>query len=383
MMRQLSPFSPSPLPMHTQPIRSIARLLPHSLCCLLICACFASLSSEEQTDYPDLIFLANGQSMQVLLERLPKPEDKELLLKTPGGGELAIDQSLVAEIRPGLDHRLAHYNKHDLNEQLELARYCLAAQRKEAALKLFEAVHAQKKLPPSQLRSLAQLTDQFHGPEAALPLYQLYRDQKGKDTVTLGRLQVLEDAIAAHKEKVAEIYAKNPSAKTISEGLEKMTTWRTENIKWANPVSVTNHPIEMGGNRINTVLQADYEGGEKQKASIVLPTKIDVREQNMFTFFISNPSKNDIRISIAVKCGDRWDYFESRSKSVSAQSVWEEVSFDLKRNDFKSQASEWQHKDKISQPEAIREIQILMHNDKASGTLLIDGIGFSSSQKEM
>ena len=180
-----------------------------------------------------------------------------------------------------------------------------------------------------------------------------------------------------------EIYAQNPAAKTISEGLEKKTNWRSENQKWANTVTVKNHPIDMGGNRINTVLQADYEGGDKHKASIVLASKIDIREQNLFTFYVSNPSNKPMRISVAVKCGDRWDYFESRTKTVTPQSVWEEISFDLKRSDFKSQASDWKHEDAINEPHNIREIQILMHNGRENGTLMIDGIGFSKSNKEM
>ncbi len=353
-----------------------------ALSLILIATCFYTAHAEELS-YPDLIFLANGQSMQVLLDKLPSPDDKEVLIKTPGGGELSLTQALIAEIRPGLDYRLANANQKDHAEQIELARYCIAAQRKEDALKLLKAAHKQKALKPAQLRSLAQLTDQFEGPEAAIPLYKSYRDQGGKDVIALARLKTLEAAIAAHKAKVEEIFAKNPAARKISEGLEVKTNWRSENIKWANSLKVKNHPLPMGENRVNTVLQVDYKGGDKYKASVVLQTKIDVREQNLFTFYASNPSDKAIRLSIAVKCGDRWEYYESRTKTLSKQAVWEQISFDLKRSDFKSQATSWQHKDTIKEPHAIREIQILMHNDRNDGTIMFDGIGFSKSNKEM
>ena len=350
---------------------------------LLTCVCGIGLQAEEGQQYPDLVFLANGQSMQVMLEALPGEADKVIDIVTPGGGKMSLELGLIAEIRPGLDYRLKNYDQEDLEEQRELARYCMAANRKQDALKILKFVNNKKPLPASQLRSLAQLVDEFEGPKAAIPLYQAYRKLGGKDIAALARLETLEAAIAAHQAKVEEIYAKNPAAKTISEGLEKRTNWRSENTKWAKEVSIKNHPIDMGGNRINTVLQVDYKGGEKDKASIVLASKIDIRVQNLFTFYVSNPSSKNLRMSVAVKCGARWDYFESRTKTVPPQSVWTEISFDLKRNDFKSQASEWKHQDKINEPDNIREIQILIHNDHNDGTIMIDGIGFSKSDKEM
>lgn len=349
---------------------------------LLLILPLNGLSAQEEISYPDLVFLANGQSMQVMLDKLPGEGAQEVQIKTPGGGDLSLDLALIAEIRPGLDYRLQHADRQNHEELVELSRYCLAAQRKKDALSLLKRAHKQQALKPAQLRVLAQLTDEFDGPKQALPLYEQYRKQGGREASALQRLQVLEKAIADHQAKIEQIFAENPAAKVISEGLEKNTNWRSENQKWANPVTVSNNPVKMGENRVNMVLQADYKSGEKHKAAVVLQTKLDVREQSLLTFYVSNPSQQPIRLSVAIKCGDRWDYYESRTKSVAKQAVWQQLSFDLKRKDFKSQASDWQHRDAISQPHAVREIQILMHNGKRDGSLMIDGIGFSKSDKE-
>ncbi|NRA36743.1 MAG: hypothetical protein HRU15_01265 [Planctomycetes bacterium] len=358
-------------------------IMTQTICTLLLLQISVLVYAVDSgANYPDIIFLANGQRMQVLLDKLPEEDSETVILKTPGDGLITLDLSLIAEIRPGLEYRLKNYDRENIQEMIELSRFCLAAGRKEEALKILSAAHEKQALPTSHLRTLAQLTDQFIGPEKALVLYKKYRELGGKDASTLIRLEVLEDAISQHKAQIEKIFKENPQSKEITEGLEKSGKWRSENIKWANAVTVTQHGIDMGENRTNTVLQAEYLGGDNYKAAAVLQTTIDLREQNQCNFYISNPSDKAIRISIAVKCGSRWNYFESRTKSVPAQAVWEVMTFDLTRKDFKSQATNWAHKSSIDELHAVREIQILIHNEKEDGMLMIDGIGFSKPQKD-
>ena len=93
-----------------------------------------------------------------------------------------------------------------------------------------------------------------------------------------------------------------------------------------------------------------------------------------------NEGKSPITVSVAVKCGDQWAYFESRSQQIQSD-TWQVVAFDLQDKSFKSEASNWQHSVAVGDLGQVRELQLQVHNGKNNSAMLFNQLGFQPTAK--
>ncbi|MFW5845455.1 MAG: tetratricopeptide repeat protein [Planctomycetota bacterium] len=337
------------------------------------------LASEESPH--DIVFLSNGQQIRGQVERLPQDGDDLVTISTSGGGQLTLRRSQVASIKPSLARRLGQIDRLDRGGLLELARYCLIDDRREAAWDCLKRAHDHQPLDLNHLRLLARLTDEFAGPAEALPLYRRAQEKGATDFATLDRLAELEAAYEEWQQRRQQALAEIDKLPAVEEGMEKNPNWEPEDPKWANAATLETVIDELGP-RKNHLLEVRFEGGEQYKAAMVLRLEeaLDLSNSARCTFFVHNPELDDLAFSLALKTGNTREYFESRPFRVKAVDRWMEVGFDLQAKDFKAASTDWSPSTGVDKLDAVHEIQIQIHNQQRSGQVLIDGIGFQGDQ---
>lgn len=323
----------------------------------------------------DVVVLRNGQRLEGTIETLPDPAATQLVLITKGGGRLGLPASAVAHVRPGLDSRMEQVETLDRDELLSLARHCLIADRKADAKRCLELADAHKPLQLIQLRLLARLTDEIAGGKLAMPLYQRCNALGDSDSTIVGRLSELREAERAWLRAKAAVLAQANNLGPVRDGLEVNPNWRPESPKYSNP-AVVEQVQQENGSRVNRMLRFDFEGGKEYKAVMLINKVIRLGDRHRLIMWVHNADLENLGLSIAVKTGKDYDYFESKPYRVPQSKRWSQVSFDLQATDFKSATTNWKHSTTVDNLQDIRELQLQVHNQNRSGSLLIDGIGF-------
>jgi hypothetical protein len=356
----------------------------------------ADPAPAAQTIDHDTVILDNEQRFQGTV--LSNQDDPTQVAINTGNGVLILRRERIKEVVYGLTARMGRVKADDLNALVDLAHWCRNNRRNPEALTLLTKAVA---LPGCDLptRGLyAQLVDEVHGAEPALPLYVAYRNAGGTDADILARLGELEKARQLWEEQMRALgldpgassesgtpVAAAATASQVEEGYEKYT-WVGDNPKFANPVTISQTTlVTPEGPR--KVLQVDYAANPDNpgvdKAAVVLRRQINQDLNRKLNILAANRSTKNVRIAIAVKTGSEWTYYESPAQSLPATTSGQEfqqLTFDLGAATFKAAASGWAHSAKINGLDQVRELQILIHNGRSEGSLWLAGISFSSGE---
>ncbi|MDA3960431.1 MAG: hypothetical protein PF961_06550 [Planctomycetota bacterium] len=343
--------------------------------CLLVLAPLSALEADPVQVGEDLVILTNQHRISGYL----LSQTSESVTIRTVGGVLRLPRRLVASAEPGFDRRLAELTADDLAGHIDLAQWCLARNRRADALAVLKQVLTHPDLDRDTLRTLARLTDEIEGPEAALPIYRAYRNTGGTDQTTLARLATLE-AIDAENGALETAFQEQLRARQVAEGLESTRRWSSEDPKWANKVStrLVEAP-DSGGDRVMRLSFTGDETDRYKKAAIRWREQLDVRGSNILYLEVSNPGATQLPLSIAVKSGPNWDYFESTVQAVPNDGNWHALEFDLTDKIYKCAEDNYgAHRFSVGQPNDIREIQIQVHNGVKDGDLFVNNVGFLS-----
>lgn len=319
----------------------------------------------------DAVLLKNGQRIIGMVDRDAATGDGRIAIRTDKG-LLRMREELVERVDESYATRRARVRDDDAMGLAALARWALGERDRDHAIELLALA---AKLPDCPLDALglhAQLVDE-DSPEQALPLYQRYRARGGTDAVILARLKELEAAVAAHLGTGGEAAtAAQPTA--VSDGFEARG-FDVESPQWSNPgvAKVISIAGEQGSNQ---VVEVAYGAGDKDKTAVKRPLRgVAVGDNGDLKLYVFNRDQHPVRLAVALKTGN-YVYHESRSLTIPVGDQWQEIRFPLRAQDWKSQASSWAHSAPVADLEDIKELQFLIYNGKASGTLLLDGIDF-------
>lgn len=347
------------------PMPTVPRLL------LALWAALLPMSGQAAIGDGDLVHLVNGHRLSGTVQDTGDPD--HLTVLTPAG-RLILSRRLVTQVEPGFETRRALLEADDYSGRMELVRWLLARDRKTDALALLRPVQDEAALDLEGLRLLARLIDELESPAEALPLYRRYAEAGGGDPGTLARLEQLETVERAWLQQVADREASIASIE-VQEGMEVEGRWEPEDPRWSNELSVALVPARPGSS--DQVLRLSYKAGASdRKAAVRWRRQLDVRPSPLLVFEAWNPESHPVDISVAVKVGQSWDYFESRPYRVESSGEWQRIQFDLSAQDFKSAASGWRHNAAVSLPSEIMELQIQIHNGSRAGNLFVNSIGF-------
>jgi hypothetical protein len=352
----------------------------------------------------DLVVLDNRQSIAGTVVT-HTPDDGFVDINT-GSGRLRIRSDRIKSIVLGLNSQRQRLDAKDYASLTAFARWCIARGLYDDAL---SALDQAVKLPESDVETRglrASLIDQSpsRGPREALPLYRQYKADGGTDAKIIARLQELEDALAAHNEDLkkigaapVEITASNPGPATQQptvaanggqtpgkEGLETKG-WQAEDQQWSLPsdTKVITLPPEEGGQK---VLAIDSPGkpATQPAAGAKVPDKVAIKkgvnyavdENSVLSVFAENRADHPVKIALAVKTGKDWTFYESTQQAIAPGADFKELRFNLKAATFKSAATKWANNGSISDLDQVKELQVLIYNDKADVDLLLRGMSF-------
>jgi hypothetical protein len=352
----------------------------------------------------DIIVLENGQRISGNLDEKAEHQPGQVAINT-GNGIIRISKEHVHQEDLGYETRRARLKVDDLKAVVDLGRWCRNKGMNDKALELLQIAVA---LPGVELpeRALhARLTDELKGPEAAIPLYEAYRQDGGKDPETISRLETLEkikagpDAVTAATDNPAAPLPSVPNAvpssdavatapaplapnapkqlPNLGDGLETRG-WVAEALQYSDPVEakVVSLPTADGGT--SKALEITFKAGKMDKAAVRRIIKLSVTDDSVLTFYAQNPGEKPINIAVAVKTGDKWEFHESPLMRVKPGD-FQQLKFDLKASNFKSLATSWANTGKVANLDDVKELQLLIYG-KAEGSLIIQNMGFPPKQ---
>lgn len=340
-------------------------------------------ASPEDPGKLDVIVLLNGHSLRGTIDLDTETGPDYVAIKTTTGGRLVLAKSAIRHLDLGFDTRRKALKPDDWEGRLALVQWCLqqpGTDYRSKALEVLRECRSRCEADLEGLRLLAMLIDeQAGGAEEALALYQRYRDQGGKDQATLDRLKTLEeqqsswkDLLAKSLQDIKELPPAPPEPEVV-DGLEAQTDWKAESPQYANRVDVQVVRQEVSKDRW---LQLIYQGGDRYKAAVILGCQLDLRTKHLLRMRISNPNQDPVRISIAVKTGANYRYFETNYQAVpSDQQKFHQLEFDLTAKAFKCDADNFRtFSHAVADPGDVRELQIQIHNQRRDGKVLINDL---------
>ncbi|TVR12420.1 MAG: hypothetical protein EA401_09095 [Planctomycetota bacterium] len=361
-----------------------ALLLLIGMLIMLVAGTAKALAAEDSVPAPidhehsqDIIILENGHRFYA---KVIQATGRVVTINMPHG-EVQLPRALVASIHLGLESRLRLLDENDYEAVLALARWCSERELMDEALDL--AQRAWDLEPQQEYRAvllLARLLDAREGRQLeALTYYRHYRDRGGSDGAVLDRLNELEQHYRSYEEAMQAYQQQTASAReNHMEGLEARENWQ-DDPQYANEVTWEHRTVHHQGVD-NIVLAITYHGGSHDKATIRRARTFSIDQHPSLSFLIANPEDAAIAVSLAVKTGPSYTYYESRTVTVSPEEgQWQRIEFDFTSTDWKSEASNWGHSASIGTADdprsrEVRELQIQFHNRNRQGLVLLDAI---------
>ena len=307
-----------------------------------------------------------------------------------GKGVFTIARQRVKEIHVSLKSREAFVrdNPKDLVACLGLARWYLANKRFGDAVRLFKLMHEGGSLDLAGLAQLAEAierNDRVKGPREAIPYYSEYRDKGGTDPAPLARLKLLQQTLLDYEARTGGLdpsttvtmapAGPGPLKAPVSPPGFEIRGWEADNPKWSNP-SKTEVVRIRDGQTQREVLKIDYEGGEQFKAALERRVSWALTEDSVLEFHVLNQEKQPIKLAVAFKTGSGWDFYESAPVDIAPSQTFVPVRFDLRAAIYGCKANNYAKTGKIDSLGDIKAIQVLIHNGRAPGSLLVSGMGF-------
>lgn len=135
-------------------------------------------------------------------------------------------------------------------------------------------------------------------------------------------------------------------------------TWQVE--AWANPAT-----LSIADGALKVVLGE----GKQDKSAIGRAASLDLSDRGRFTLDVRNGAAKDVKVAVAFMTGGGSTYFETEP-AAAKPGVNKGVTFDLKSEKFKSAASNWEHKAKLLDANAVKRVCILIYGENKAEVAL-------------
>lgn len=272
-------------------------------------------------DALDLVVLDNRQRLRGTITDADRPD--RITIKT-AGGSMTIQRSRVVAIDLGVTSRVAYTAPDDAQGLYDLALWCQANDHDTQAL---EALTKAIALPgcPLPARGLhARLVDKLKGPEAALPLYRAWRTAGGDDPTHLARLAQLEaitGPLDPNRPPPAPPAVVTQPTPPTPKGLD--AGWRAEAPDFANTTQVEPSTLPDEDGKDIAGVRVLAAAGAKGKAAIRRSVRLDLSDPatSTLSFRAQNPGTQDLALTLAVKTGSGWGYFEALPQQIGRAHV--------------------------------------------------------------
>lgn len=160
-----------------------------------------------------------------------------------------------------------------------------------------------------------------------------------------------------------------PASPEEVDGLEAKSGWDVE--EWGNPAEVR---IEDSPNGRGKVMYVKPQTGKNDKNAISLLMKEDVSKLKSLTLEAHHNSAIPLSLALAVWTGDGEKYFESMAEPVAPGRWKYDLKFDLTSKDYKSAATNWEHKTEVSDLNQLRRLTLVIRGGESKEEIALDRI---------
>lgn len=315
----------------------------------------------------DTVIFRHGTRLECKVEGI-RPEGLRVNLGSEDKGSLVLDPATVEKIEYDYDSRLDALDEKDYPGHYDLGVWSEDRDMYSQALSRYLYVYGNDadSVPPELYLRIGRMFEKIKPPKPAeaYRAYGLYLEKRPDSAEAQMAMKRLEPKVAGAKPAADDEL-------TDESGLETRA-WKWA--EWDNRGTI--RTVTAAGKRRNIVLEAEYEGGGKDKAPFVLPLNTDLSGSGALVLDLLNPEKKPIRIGVALITGNGYEWYESESRTVPAGEWAIGMRFDLSRKKWKSKETNWRHTTTPQDLNRARTLVLLVYNGRASGKLYADEIHF-------
>lgn len=159
----------------------------------------------------------------------------------------------------------------------------------------------------------------------------------------------------------AEFYKAGEAVWVIDDFESDKNRWRVE--PWADPAKLSIS---------NAELKIELGDGEYGKSIISHVCSLDLSDRGSLVLNVRNKTGKPVKIAVALMTGGSSVFFESEGVAARA-GLTKNMTFDLRSDKFKSAASKWEYKVKLSDASAVKCLCILVYRE-STGEVCLDNI---------
>ena len=169
--------------------------------------------------------------------------------------------------------------------------------------------------------------------------------------------------------RVAAVKPAPSAAKEAIDGLEAKESWKVET--WGNPAMVNS--LESSDGR-GKMLRIDYSEGDKKKIAVSHELEADFSKVKRLVFEAFHHGNKPVQICWAITTMPDSRYYESQPMPLSPGNWNYDVSLELAAENFKCEATKWEHKSAIFNRQKVSKLTLLIYAAASKGTLTVDRI---------
>ncbi|HYG75523.1 MAG TPA: hypothetical protein VEK08_11020 [Planctomycetota bacterium] len=159
------------------------------------------------------------------------------------------------------------------------------------------------------------------------------------------------------------VWIPQTSAGERKTGLENSPNWAVET--WGNSGEIRQLKDDE-----RTTLVLYFDGGDKEKTAFVHRPGFAVPKDGILRAWVFAEEDNGPKISFAAGTGLEHTWHES--KLFELKKGWNKIEIPLAAPNWKTKASNWQFTEALAAPNDVRYVDVLVHNGKRDGKIMIE-----------
>lgn len=335
---------------------------------LLLCAALAGIGLSAQADTVYLI--ENGRFLEGKVLR--ETDEYIVLLVHNEEGQIRIPKDKIKKIEYDIKSQLANLDDDDYAGRYKVGVWAEQKGMFKEAIGLLESLRGKTGVGDDLDKLLGQAYDKEKQFDKALKCFLDYMKTHPDDKEIDARVKELLKVVNPEA-------AGGPQKAPPSSGYAGTGTWTSEGWKDVIPsaVQITTDPT---GKKVLAIASKGATGQQQKMAITRTDAPFELiesdtkKEYKEMLLRVSSDAKKPINMAVAFVNGNG-EYFESRGKAIPGNKTWTDISFKLEGTDFKTQATNWEHKAALTGKEKILRFTLLC-TEHSAFNMWIDGIFF-------
>ncbi len=299
--------------------------------------------------------------------------------ETPIPPSAILDPETIERIEYDFESRTAALEPDDWQGHYDLGRWAEERGMRRRALMQYLYVQGKEGVPTEVYLRIGRLYEAVRppAPKQAAAAYRRYLHLAPEASDASGVREALERLETAGEADPSDTPdpsgAVAPPAGAAREGdwLEA-GDWQRDG--WGNEGSARTVENTAAGD--DRVLELRYRTGDHDKAAFTRTVRQNLSNARQIVFDVYNPENHPVKIAVALTTLPGYTWYESGVRTAQPGGWTTGIAFNLTRETWKSEASNWAFKTSPGNLERVERMSVLVYNPRNSGVLYLDRIHF-------